>query len=220
MVQGSEGGSRRPTWSNPVSRVAEISIPGTRGRLKRRESLGRAGPRCSLAGSPCPWQAPRGASEQPQRPMKDLGMKFFIRILEETHPRPDALGRKPKLPGSSERGPIQQDSPAPPTAPHQGHPSPQLPFWGLFQLFSPRRHVVPPPYCAAAPTLTKKRRGLCAAINPSPPACQRSELANLQGEKKRNLPRFLPRLYLRAQKRKHTYESRFSTAGSSHPARA
>lgn len=37
MVQGSEGGSCGPTWSSPVSGVAEISIPGTRGRLKRRE---------------------------------------------------------------------------------------------------------------------------------------------------------------------------------------
>lgn len=94
---------------------------------------------------------------------------------------------------------------------HTGAATPHPHFWGFFSsprcCFSPGC-AVPPPYSTAQtftlhPMLQRKE-----AINPP------KKLTPAQ----RKLSRFFH--YLQAQKRKHAYKSRCSTAGSSHGARS
>lgn len=218
MVQSSEGGSCGPTWSSPVSGVAEISIPGTRGRLKQREiwvGPGRDVP--SLARLPLastPWCI-RAATAPEKRPGNDLFYSSFggnsspARCSWEEAKAAWPLGawsRSARLPSTSD-------------SPTAEPPFPTAPILG-----SPSAFFLPP--ATSFPLRTRlmlaprqKQRGLSARINPSLPVCQRSEPSRQKKKKRRNLPRFLPRLYRRAQKRKDTHESRFFTAGSFHPAR-
>lgn len=191
MVQSSEGGSCGPTWSSPVSGVAEISIPGTRGRLKRREiwvGPGRNVP--SLARLPLastPWCI-RAATAPEKRPGNDLFYSSFggnsspARCSWEEAKAAWPLGawsRSARLPSTSD-------------SPTAEPPFPTAPILG-----SPSAFFLPP--ATSFPLRTRlmlaprqKQRGLSARINPSLPVWQRSEPSRQKKKKKKEPPQVSP----------------------------
>lgn len=191
MVQSSEGGSCGPTWSSPVSGVAEISIPGTRGRLKQREiwvGPGRDVP--SLARLPLastPWCI-RAATAPEKRPGNDLFYSSFggnsspARCSWEEAKAAWPLGawsRSARLPSTSD-------------SPTAEPPFPTAPILG-----SPSAFFLPP--ATSFPLRTRlmlaprqKQRGLSARINPSLPVCQHSEPSRQKKKKKKEPPQVSP----------------------------